>query len=85
MLQAIGLPELITHSLAEYEALALQLAEDPVLLMSLKAKLARNRDTHPLFDTERSTRHMEAAYRTMWEKYQRGEPAAGFSVQLPDD
>ncbi len=84
LLEAIGLPELITRSLEEYEALALRLAQDPILLASLKTKLARNCDTHPLFDTERSTRHIEAAFKMMWEKYQRGEPAAGFTVQPID-
>ena len=39
LLNAVGLPELITRSLEEYEALALRLAQDPVLLASLKAKL----------------------------------------------
>ena len=40
LLQAIGLPELITHSLDEYEALALQLARDETRLFELKRKLA---------------------------------------------
>jgi hypothetical protein len=46
----------------------------------LKAKLVRNRDTHSLFDTARITRELEAAYREMWERQQRGEPHASFSV-----
>jgi protein O-GlcNAc transferase len=73
LLRAIGLPELVTDSLPDYEALALKLAREPSLLGSFKAKLARNRETYPLFDTERSTRHIEDAYTTMWHKYQRGE------------
>ena len=51
LLQAVGLPELIVSNLEEYEALALKLARDPALLAEIKAKLARNRDTYPLFDT----------------------------------
>jgi predicted O-linked N-acetylglucosamine transferase (SPINDLY family) len=81
LLHAIGLPELITHSLEEYEALALKLATDPDLLAGIRTKLAHNRDTHPLFDTDRFRHHMEAAYSTMWERHQRGEPPAGFAVQ----
>jgi protein O-GlcNAc transferase len=81
VLNAIGLSELITHSLEEYEAMALRLAQDRELLASLKARLLRNRDTYPLFDTERSTRHIESAYRTMWERHQRGEPPAAFTVE----
>jgi predicted O-linked N-acetylglucosamine transferase (SPINDLY family) len=42
--------------------------------------LARNRATFPLFDTNRFARHIESAYRTMWERYQQGEPPIGFAV-----
>jgi protein O-GlcNAc transferase len=80
LLRAIGLPELITTSLDEYEALALKLANDPALLATIKSKLAQNRETCPLFNTARFTRHIEAAYITMWERYQRGEPPAAFAV-----
>jgi predicted O-linked N-acetylglucosamine transferase (SPINDLY family) len=81
LLNAIGLPELITHSLPEYEALALELATHPSKLADLRARLARNRATHPLFDTDRFRRHIESAYVAMWERYQRGAPPASFSVQ----
>jgi protein O-GlcNAc transferase len=80
LLNAVGLPELITQSLQEYETLALKLARDPVLLASLREKLRRHRDSYPLFDTERLTRHIEAAYFTMWERFQRGEPPKSFAV-----
>jgi len=73
LLKAIGLPELITTSLEDYEALALEFARELSRLASIKAKLARNRDKYPLFDTVRFTRHIEAAYTAMWERYQRGE------------
>jgi predicted O-linked N-acetylglucosamine transferase (SPINDLY family) len=80
LLGAIGLPELITESTAEYEALALKLAREPAALAALREKLARNRLTHPLFDSARSCRHIEAAYRQMWELHQRGEPPRSFEV-----
>ena len=51
------------------------------LLSELRARLARNRTTHPLFDTDRFRRHIEAAYVTMWERVQRGEPPESFAVQ----
>jgi len=79
--RAVGMPELVTTSLAEYEALALKIATDPALCTELKQKLARNRQTHPLFDTARFTRHIETAYATMWQAYQDGRPPAGFGVQ----
>ena len=81
LLHAIGLPELVTHSLPDYEALALQLATDEPRLAELRQRLARNRVTYPLFDTDRFRRHIEAAYVTMWEKTQRGEPPATFVVE----
>jgi predicted O-linked N-acetylglucosamine transferase (SPINDLY family) len=80
LLTTIGLPELITRSLAEYETLALRLAHDPGQLAALRQKLARNRDVFPLFDTSQFTRYIEAAYATMWERTQRGEPPESFAV-----
>ena len=80
LLTAIGLPELITSSLEDYEARARSLAKDGPALARLRAKLARNRDTSSLFDTARITRNLEAAYREMWQRQQRGEPPASFAV-----
>jgi protein O-GlcNAc transferase len=65
LLQAVGMPELVTHSLAEYEALALTLAQDPVRLSALKEKLARNIAATPLFDADGFTRDLEAVYLKM--------------------
>ena len=59
LLHAIGLPEMITQSWADYEALALALVTDPVRLAALKAKLSANKMTHPLFDTEKFCRAFE--------------------------
>jgi len=72
---------LITRSLDEYEALALELATNREHHAAVKAKLAANRGTHPLFDTDRFRRHLEAAYVRMWERYQRGEPPESFAVE----
>jgi protein O-GlcNAc transferase len=73
LLKAVGLDELVTHSLEDYETLALKLAHDRAALASLKDRLVRNRNSFPLFNTERTTRQIEAAYTVMWERYQRGE------------
>ncbi len=81
LLKAVGLDEMITHSLEDYEALALRLARDPSCLASIRNKLARDRNTAPLFDTERMTRHIEAAYTTMWERHRRGEKPQAFAVE----
>jgi len=80
LLQALGLPELVTASLEEYEALARSLAADPGRLRGLREKLARQRPAASLFDTDRFRRHAEAAYGTMWERWQRGAAPLGFSV-----
>jgi predicted O-linked N-acetylglucosamine transferase (SPINDLY family) len=80
LLSAHGVHELITHSLEDYEALALKLARDPAALTAIREKVARHRDTHALFDTVRFTRNLEAAYLTMWERHQRGEQPLTFSV-----
>jgi predicted O-linked N-acetylglucosamine transferase (SPINDLY family) len=73
LLFAIGVPELVTESLQEYETLARKLARDPELLQSLRCKLQQNRLTHPLFDTERFRRNIEEAYTTMWKISQQGD------------
>ncbi|HXJ02867.1 MAG TPA: tetratricopeptide repeat protein [Micropepsaceae bacterium] len=80
LLHAVGLPELIAPSLADYETLARTLAREPARLAALKNKLAKNRDSTPLFDTARFTRHLDAAYAEMCERYRRGEKPAAFAV-----
>jgi predicted O-linked N-acetylglucosamine transferase (SPINDLY family) len=80
LLFAIGLPELVTSSLGEYGALACKLAREPERLAAIKAKLAQNRDTSPVFDAARFTRDLESAYVAMWERQQRGEPPASIAV-----
>jgi predicted O-linked N-acetylglucosamine transferase (SPINDLY family) len=81
VLQAAGLPEFVTASLQEFEASALRLARNPAALSEVRARLARNRQTWPLFDTARFTRHLESAYTTMWERQQRGDAPASFAVK----
>jgi len=66
-LAAIGLGELVTHDLAAYEALALKLARDPALLKATRDRLARNRDTAPLFDVPSLVQNVEKAFVTMHE------------------
>ena len=81
LLHAIGMAELVAPSLAAYEERALQLAGNPSELAALKAKLARHRDTEPLFDTARFTRNLERAYEVMWDRSQRGLPPDGFAIE----
>jgi predicted O-linked N-acetylglucosamine transferase (SPINDLY family) len=80
LLHAIGMPDLVTTDLGAYERLALRLASEPVLLGELRERLQRNRLSQPLFDTDRYRGNLEAAYMTMWERWQRGDAPAGFAV-----
>ncbi len=77
LLHAVGLPELVTHSLADYEELAVALGHDRERLDALRARLAANRDTSPLFDTPRFVRDYEDLLETV-----RKRPAG---VAIADD
>jgi len=73
ILTAIKLPELITRSLEEYEALAVRLAHNPGEQQAIRQRLAKNRLTAPLFDTLRFARNLEKAYKEMWKVFLAGE------------
>ena len=80
LLRAIGMPELVTLSLQDYERLALKLATEPDTLAAIRAKLLANRDTQPMFDTARFARDLETAYATMFQRQQSGLPPESFAV-----
>jgi predicted O-linked N-acetylglucosamine transferase (SPINDLY family) len=69
LLTAIDLPELITTTQEEYEALAIELALNPKKLSDIQLKLVNNRLTAPLFDTPLFTKNLEAAYIEMMGRY----------------
>ena len=75
LLYAIELPELVTETQADYEALAIELATDPVKLKAIKDKLKSNRLTSSLFDTAQFPKHIEAAYKKMYERFQSDLPS----------
>ena len=77
LLASIGLPELITTRETEYEELAFKLATNPEQLASIKQKLAANRLSKPLFNTELFTKHLEDGYQKAYQQYFDGkEPEA---------
>ena len=80
LLQAIGLPELITETREQYEALAIQLATHPNALNALRMKLRENRLETPLFNTDLFRTHIEAAYIRMWDRFVNGLLPDHFSV-----
>ncbi len=69
LLSSIGLPELITSTQEEYEALAIELGLNPNKLADIKLKLTNNRLTTPLFDAPLFAKNIEAAYIKMMERY----------------
>ena len=81
LLHAVDLPELVTANLEDYERLAVTLANNPARLQAIRQKLARNRQTAFLFDTNRLRRHIEIAYMKMWEIFERGEDPRSFAVE----
>jgi len=80
LLNAIELPELITTTEKEYEALALSLASNPKTLTLIKKKLAEKKNSAPLFDTETYTKNLERAYIQAYQCYADGLPPAELNV-----
>jgi len=80
VLTAVGLPELITYSLNDYERLAVRLANHPEELHEIRKKLEKNRLTAPLFDTPRFVRNLEKIYKRMWENFLSGEGTGQIEV-----
>ena len=73
LLTAIGLPELISQNIKEYEKLVISLANNPDKLKKIKVKLLKNRDFYPLFDTQVFVKNLEKAYMAMWQNYLDGK------------
>jgi protein O-GlcNAc transferase len=81
LLTAIGMPELVTGSLEEYEQAALALARDPQRLVALRQKLEKKRDTSSLFDLPKLTANIEAAYARMWQTWLSQKKPIAFSIE----
>ena len=62
----------VATTIEDYERMAVELATNPEKLTELKRKLGERRLTTPLFDTNQFTKHIEAAYTAMYERYQLG-------------
>ncbi len=74
LLRAAGMPELICQDRQQFVELAVRLATHPAELAAVRNKLADNRHTAALFDTNRWVKHLEAAYQQMWRNYLAGAP-----------
>ena len=69
ILSTLGLPELATRSPGEYAQAAKQLAHDRPALAALRAALRPRMETSPLMEAPRFARNLEAACRTMWQRW----------------
>jgi len=74
LLRAIGLPELVTESLIEYEMLAIELAKSPQKIKYFKNRLKENQNKEALFNTKLYVKNIEAAYIEMYRRYEEGAP-----------
>jgi predicted O-linked N-acetylglucosamine transferase (SPINDLY family) len=82
LLHAVDMPELVTSTEAEFEELAVELAQDAERRQALHQKLQQNRLSAPLFNSRAFTRHLEAAYNAMLERYEAGLPPEHIPVEL---
>ncbi|MET3613589.1 putative O-linked N-acetylglucosamine transferase (SPINDLY family) [Rhizobium aquaticum] len=80
LLTAIGLGELVARDEQAFVDMAVAMARSPLRRRALKARIEQNRLRLPLFDTERFTRHLEAAYTVMAERAAKGLPPRAFDV-----
>jgi predicted O-linked N-acetylglucosamine transferase (SPINDLY family) len=81
LLVAAGFPQMITPTLAEYEALALDLARNPQKLRDLRDSLASLRDRCALFDSARYTKALERLVERMVERERAGLPPAPLAAE----
>ena len=70
LLSAVGLPELITRTRADYEALAIELALDKQKLADIRRRLQGSHLTASLFDAALYAKRLETAFEAMYQRYQ---------------
>jgi protein O-GlcNAc transferase len=74
ILNAIGMSELIFNNMADYQGKAIELAQNSTAMKDLKNRLLYQRDSSQLFETNRSLRLLERAYKMCWNLYQTKKP-----------
>ena len=80
LVSAINMNELIAENIQQYELIAIELAQNPQKLLALKERLANDRLSTPLFDTDSYTAHLELAYKKAYELHINGEYPRDFYV-----
>jgi predicted O-linked N-acetylglucosamine transferase (SPINDLY family) len=76
VLTRLGLTEFIARTPEEFVGQAVELAADPTRLASLRGRLREAMRASPLCDGATFTRHLEAAYREMWQRWVEGKQGA---------
>lgn len=72
LLRAVGLDDCVAESIEAMEDLAVSLATNPARRAALRERLRVNKTFMPLYDTERYTRHFEAALTMMLDRARQG-------------
>ena len=80
LVSAVGLPEMVVDSEADYERLALDLARDPARLKLIRERLSANRHSMPLFDSARFTRHLEDGFARAYDDFLAGKSKADIEI-----
>ena len=81
LLNAIGLPELITKNSYEYEKKAIELGNNLSNVIDLKKKLEFNKFTKPLFNTKLFTSHIEQAYLEIYKRYNENQKPENIEIK----
>ncbi len=85
LLTDAGFPELIVDGLEEYEQLAVELANAPERLRTIRRRLEELRERGELFCTDRYTRNLERGLLAAWERFQNGQPPGPIRVTGADE
>ena len=80
LLTTLGMPDLVTGTLEDYEREAIALARDPERMLALRERLARARATSALFDMPAFAASLEKAYARMARGARSGEAPVAFDV-----
>ncbi len=83
ILHSIGLDDFITHSGVEYVQKAVELAQNPDDLQSLRSTMRERLSFSPLLDVKNIAGSLEVAYRQMWQIYIQQESTAANSQNSP--
>jgi len=76
LLSSVGLGELVASSEEDYVRIAADLAGDLPRLAGLRATLRSRMQASPLMDAPQFARNVEAAYRSIWERWRLGNSPA---------